>query len=92
MPRENTKMFPLELVATPATSPNEMSGGIVNGSGTDSNGSSGTAAGAGVCVETGTRAHATNETARINRFMADIVRAQGCSGARGGGIVASLIA
>ena len=44
LPRENTKMWPFEFTATPAISPKCTSGGMVNGSGTDSNGSSGTAA------------------------------------------------
>src|SRR5439155_8714375 len=37
LPRENTKILPLELTATPATSPRWMSLGSLSGLGTDSN-------------------------------------------------------
>src|SRR5689334_17764608 len=74
-------MLPFEFTATPATSPKLISGGIVSGSGTDSNGSSGTAAcaaGAGVCVATGAMAQATNATAsKVRRFMGGIIEAVG---------------
>src|SRR4051812_13923379 len=63
LPREKTNTCPFEFTATPATSPKLMSGGILSGSGTDSNGIVGTL---GCCARVGSESAVNSNNTATN--------------------------